>query len=140
MYPRHDYHPHDPARPGGRALITRFAPLGRTRPGALARGVVRDLFLLCLSLTFAAATGVLRAETIGSAAALDDVIVLATAFGAVTTIYGLYRAGEQLRRRQREWAGDQLCSSLAWIGFGLATVFAAQVLRVLSASGQIPIP
>ncbi len=104
------------------------------------RGVVRDLFLLCLSLAFAAAMIVHRAETIGSAQALADVLALATAYGAVITVYGLYRGGEQLRRRYREWTGDQLCESLAWIGFGLVTIAAAQILRLLSSTGQIPLP
>lgn len=139
MYPRHHYHPHDPTRPGGRALSRLFAPLGGTRLSARARGVVRDLFLLCLSLAFAAVLSVLRADTIGPVQALGEVTAIATAYGAVVTVYGLYLAGQQLRRRDQGWAGDQLCASLATISFGLATVFAAQVLRLLGSSGQLPI-
>ena len=162
MHPRDLYQPRDPARPGGRSLIPLIAPLGRAsrchsgapprreplspRPprgrtslGAPARGVGRDLFLLCLSLAFAAAMSGQRAETVGAAQALSEAMAFATAFGAVVTVYGLYRAVEQLRGREREWTGERLCASLAEIGFGLALVAAAQVLRLLSGSGQLPI-
>ncbi len=163
MYPRDPYQPHDPARPGGRALIWLIAPLGRaTQPaGGSAprhdplpphptrwrpslrtrmRGVGRDLLLLCLSLMFVAAMIIYPAETFSPVQALGDALAPMTAFGAVITVYGLYRGGEQLRRRYREWTGDQLCESLAWIGFGLVTIAAAQVLRLLSSTGQIPLP